>query len=298
MLAFPPLLHAGQPDPTGWLHSDWHIEPTVVAGVLALAALYLWQTGEAKRRVRGAADHPISGKQRAFFLFGCLTLAIALNPPLDDWSDHYLVSAHMFQHLLLMFLVAPLLLAGMPGWLVARALRSRWLERPMYVLTRPVVAIGVANAVIVVWHLPFAYDAAVRHEPVHIVQHLMFIGAAIIAWWPVLGSMPSWPKLAPPLQALYLFGMSIPGGIVGAFITLAQPGLYTAYVGAPRIWGISLDTDQQVAGLMMWVLTSVIYLVWITAIFLTWASREEAADRGERSRRSDPSTPSAIPGVR
>jgi cytochrome c oxidase assembly factor CtaG len=168
----------------------------------------------------------------------------------------------------------------------------------LYFVTRPVAAIVVANAIVVVWHLPFAYDAAIRHEPIHIAQHLMFLAAATIAWWPVLGSMPSWPKLVPPLQALYLFAFSIPGGIVGAFITLAEPGLYTAYVGAPRIWGISLETDQQVAGLMMWVLTSVIYLAWITVIFLTWASREEAADRGERPRRGDSSTPSVLPGVR
>jgi cytochrome c oxidase assembly factor CtaG len=80
------------------------------------------------------------------------------------------------------------------------------------------------------------------------------------------------------LQCLYLFLMTIPGGIIGAFVTLAAPGVYGFYDNVPRLWGIDLATDQELAGLMMWVGAGLVYLVWITVIFFQWASREEAKE--------------------
>jgi cytochrome c oxidase assembly factor CtaG len=99
--------------------------------------------------------------------------------------------------------------------------------------------------------------------------------AAFFLWWPVMSRSPELPGLPALLACLFLFLDTIPGGIVGAFITLAAPGLYTVYPDAPRIWGISLKTDQQIAGLTMWVVTGLIYLGWITVIFFRWAADEE-----------------------
>jgi cytochrome c oxidase assembly factor CtaG len=137
----------------------------------------------------------------------------------------------------------------------------------------------ISNLIIVIWHMPFAYDAALRQEPVHIIEHMSFLLAAFLLWWPVLGKNPEWPSLAPLPSCLYLFLQGIPGSIVGAFITFASPGLYAVYPDAPRIWGLSLATDQQLAGLLMWVLNGLIYLGWITIIFLRWAANEERNDR-------------------
>jgi cytochrome c oxidase assembly factor CtaG len=123
--------------------------------------------------------------------------------------------------------------------------------------------------------MPFAYDEMLTHLPLHIAAHLSFIVAAFFIWWPVMSRSPELPGLPPLLACLYLFLSTIPGMIVGAFITLAEPGLYTVYPGAPRIWGISLRADQQIAGLTMWVVTGLIYLGWITVIFFRWAADEE-----------------------
>ncbi|MGI8476383.1 MAG: cytochrome c oxidase assembly protein [Thermomicrobiales bacterium] len=273
-----PLLHAAGPMPTGWLHSDWRPEPTVVVGVVALAAAYTYLTGPRNRDGAGERIHPVSAWQRTAFLLGAFTLFVSLGPPLDDWSDAFLMTAHMSQHFLLMFVVAPLLMIGTPGWLAERLLAPRWLARPAYALTRALPALVLSNIVIALWHTPFAYDGALRHEPVHVVQHLSFLAAAVILWWPIVGPMPSWPKPAPPLQCLYLFAQTIPGGIIGAFLTLSAPGVYEHYRTVPRIWGISLANDQQIAGLMMWVLTGVIYLLVLTTVFLSWAGREERKD--------------------
>jgi putative membrane protein len=290
-----PLLHAGGADPTGWLWSDWNVEPTIAVGLLVVAAGYLWLTrrkAEGGRR-KGDANiapvgdfHPPSAvrlppRQRAAFLAGLATLFIALGPPLDDWSDHYLLTAHMVQHLLLTLLAAPLLLVGIPGWMLEPLTRNRVTNAIGYWLTRPVIAYAVANAVFVLWHVPLLYEAALRTQPIHVLEHVTLLGGAILAWWPIAGPLPQWPRLPLPLHSLYFFAMTLPGGLVGAFITFAEPGLYAPYDTAPRIFGIDLQTDQHLAGLLMWVAVSAIYLLLITVSFFRWASREEAAERAQ-----------------
>lgn len=288
-----PVLHSGVP-PTGWLHSGWRPEPTVVLGTFLLAALYVLWTGPLNRRRPGSEDRPVTGRQTTYFLAGCLAYLLALSPPLDDWSDYYLLTAHMFQHMVLIFVVAPLLLAGTPGWVLQPLADNRYINKIGYTLTRPIVAAILSTVIIVVWHLPGPYDTALQHEPIHIAQHMSFLVAGLLAWWPVLGPLPAWPRIeSPPLRCLFLFLYSLPAGLVGAFITMSAPGFYPFYDNVPRIFGISLEMDQQLAGLMMWVGGSTIYLLWVTVIFLTWASGEEAADR--EPRQPQPAIPS--PGV-
>ena len=134
-----PLLHAGSPEPTGWLHSNWRPEPSVVIGVLALIGLYVIWTGSRNQDQSGRQINPVSAGQRLAFITGALTIGVALGPPLDDWSDHYLLTAHMAQHLLLMMVAVPLLIGGTPGWLVSKLLNRGPIRPIMYALTRPVV---------------------------------------------------------------------------------------------------------------------------------------------------------------
>ncbi|MBA2595692.1 MAG: cytochrome c oxidase assembly protein [Chloroflexia bacterium] len=271
LFRFPPL-HAGGVDPTGWLWSDWNVEPTIAIGLLALVSGYLFVT----RRMT-------VGSQKASFIAGAVVLFVALGPPLDDWSDHYLLLAHMAQHLLLVMLAAPLLLYGTPAWLLEPLTRNRVTDRIGYWLTRPVVAFGLANAVFVLWHVPVLYEMALRSQPIHVLEHGTMLATALLAWWPILGPLPRWPRLALPLHSLYFFAMTVPGSAIGAFITFADPGLYQPYDTAQRIFGIDLATDQQLAGLLMWVAVSAIYLLLITFSFFRWASREEAADKAQET---------------
>lgn len=294
------LLHAGGIDPTGWLWSDWNVEPTIGIGLLALVAGYLFLTRAAatgatvlpSRLPSPPALSPVepggralvssretTNRQKAAFIAGLITLFVALGPPLDDWSDHYLLTAHMIQHMLLVLLAAPLLLSGTPAWLLEPLTRNRWTNAIGYWLTRPLLAFALANLVFVLWHVPVLYETALSSQPVHVLEHVTLLGTALLAWWPILGPLPQWPRLPMALQSIYLFAMTIPSSGVGAFITFADPGLYAPYDTAPRIFGIDLATDQQVAGLFMWVAVSAIYLVLITVVFFRWAAREEAAER-------------------
>lgn len=273
----PPLLHG---DP--WLlraplWTNWQIDPTVLLGVFALAAGYILAVGPLNERRPGAAERQVSRRQRIAFLSGCAALLLALGPPLEDWTG-LLVSAHMAQHLILMFVVPPLLLYGTPAWLLRPVLRWPLVARTGYILTRPIVAYALSSLVVILWHLPALYEASLRSEPVHIVQHQLFLVTALLVWWPLLGPLPEWPRPSPLVQCVLLVALTFPGAIVGSFLTLGEPGYYPYYTTVPRMWGLDLATDQQIAGLAMWVGGSVIYLLLITIVFFRWAAREEASD--------------------
>ncbi len=267
--------------------TNWVLDASVVVGVFALAAWYIWVVGPLNRRSPGAERRPISVRQRASFLAGCLALLLALGPPIEDWAG-LLLTAHMVQHVILTLVVPPLLIYGTPGWLLRPLLRWRGVERAGYVLTRPVVALFLSGFTFVIWHVPDLYNLALLNEPVHILQHLTYLATSILLWWPILGNLPEWPRLHPLPMCLYLFAQTLPGGIVGAFITMADPPLYGYYATVPRAWGIDLARDQQAAGLMMWLGVNTVYFLLITIVFLTWATREEAKDRDQPTTTSRP----------
>jgi cytochrome c oxidase assembly factor CtaG len=241
---------------------------------------YVARTGPLNRRRPDAASRVTTSRQRAWFIAGLATILVALGPPLDDWADHFSLLAHMVQHLLLMLLAAPLLMLGTPSWLLrSLLLRRRSVAWAAQQLTRPVVAFGLSSAILVIWHVPALYDAALANTMVHAVEHLSLLAGAVLMWWPLVAPLPEWPRLSPPLQCLYLFALTIPSGIVGSFITLSEPGLYKFYVTAPRALGLGLEADQELAGILMWLGGSTIFLLLMTVIFFRWAGREEAAER-------------------
>lgn len=261
----------------GPLWTNWQIDPTVLLGVFALAAAYTLAVGPLNQRRLDAAHRPVSRGQRVSFLAGCAVLLVALGPPIEDWAG-LLISGHMAQHLLLMFLAPPLLLYGIPPWLLEPLRRWPVVDRAGYLLTRAAVAFALASAVIVAWHLPPLYEASLRSQPLHVVQHQLFLVTAVLVWWPLLGPLPAWPRSSPLVQCALLFALTFPGAVVGSFLTLGEPGFYPTYATVPRMWGVDLATDQQLAGLMMWVGGGAIYLLLITFVFFRWAGREEARD--------------------
>ena len=259
-----PLLHAGVS--LGWTRFTVH--PSTVIGLALLAALYTWRA-----RRRTVRDSRLGWTKPALFATGILTMFLALNGWLHDLSDAYLFSAHMVQHLLLAFAVAPLLIMGTPGWMLRPVLQWPGVAAAARWLTRPVRAFAIFNIVVAVWHLPVMYNLALLHHPVHIVQHLMFIAAAIVMWWPVLSPIAELPRIAYPAQMLYLFLMSIPMSIISVYIAYADSMLFPAYAAAPRLWGISPMQDQLIGGLIMWIPGGLYFFTVISIIFFRWQQR-------------------------
>ena len=129
------------------------------------------------------------------------------------------------------------------------------------------------------WHLPPLYNYALAHHPVHIVQHLMFLAASVLMWWPVLSPLPELPRLNYPGQMLYLFLLSIPMAIVSVYIAYADAVLYPLYASAPRIWGITPMNDQLIGGLIMWIPGGLFFYTIISVVFFRWQQRDGVESR-------------------
>jgi putative membrane protein len=260
----------------------WSLHPTVIIGVVLLAALYFWGIGPARRR--HGLGPPAPAWRVLCFTLGLVVLLVSLNGPIHDLSDSYLFSVHMAQHLLLTMVLPPLLIAGTPAWLVERAVGFRGGRAVAKVLTHPVFAGVFFSITLLVWHTVGAYDLMMRSHNVHIATHLLFIGAAVLLWWPVTSPVPSLPALPPPLGMLYLFLVQIPMQLLGAIITFADDPLYPWYAAAPRTWGLSVLDDQKVGGLLMWVPGNLWIWGAMSVLFFRWAALERKAStvNGER----------------
>jgi putative membrane protein len=261
----------GGPPPLGaegfdWL--AWNVDPAVALGLAALGGAY----AAACLRRRDSARGPRLEARRAAAFAGALgVLFVSLTGPLHDLSDYYLFSAHMLQHLLLAFAMPPLLLYGVPGWMVRpllpRGRLAAWARR----LTRPSGAFFVFNAVLVAWHLPPLYNLAMEVHPVHVVQHLMLMAVSVVLWWPLMSPVAELPRAPYPIQLLYLFVVGMPMIGVSIFITMADSVLYPYYAAAPRVWEwLTPRDDQHLGGLIMWIPGGLVFLVAVSVVFFRW----------------------------
>ena len=258
----------GAAPPLSWTTGSIHPEVVLAAGVVAAAWAGAWY-------VRGT--RPPAG-QAVRFAGGLLALLLALNGPLHDLSDWYLFSAHMVQHLVLTLVVPPLLLTGVPAFMLDALLRPCLARRGpgavVRTLTRPLPAFTAYAVAVVGWHLPGPYNSALEIHGWHVVEHLALLGTAILGWWPI--ASPS--RLAPPLpyaaQLLYLFVFGMPMTVVAAMITGAERVLYPFYEAAPRIVDLTPLADQRLGGVIMWVPSGLIPLAAFTIVFFRWVAAE------------------------
>jgi putative membrane protein len=250
----------------------WSIHPSTVLGIAALGALYIWASKRLER-------WPTPGQQILFFS-GLLVMFASLNGPIHDLSDDYLFSAHMVQHLLLTLALPPLLLAGVPGWMLRPVLSRPRVAPITRFLTRAPICFVVFNVVIAGWHLPQFYNAAMANHNLHILEHLMFMAAAVLMWWPLLSQLPEFPRLAYPGQMLYSFLLSIPMSIVAIYIAMADHVLYPAYSATPRVLSLTPLEDQLLGALIMWIPGGLIFTIIMTVVFFKWNARGEDSTAG------------------
>lgn len=249
--------------------TEFTVHPSTVVGLAGLGALYHWR---ARQAPHGTVTP--TTEQRACFFGALLLIFLSLNGWLHDLSDYYLFSAHMVQHLVLTLVAPPLLILGTPGWMLRPALgwpvigpTARW-------ITTAARCFVIFNVVLAVWHLPPVYGLAMANHSVHIIQHLCFMIAATLMWWPILSPLPELPRLSYPAQMLYLFLLTIPMSLIAICIGYADSILYPAYSSAPRIWGITPMQDQLIGALIMWIPGGLFFFVIISVVFFRWQQRE------------------------
>jgi len=258
---------------TPWSIADWSFEPGVVIALVSMSAAY----GIGLRRFRPRTlwdEQVVAAREVIAFGSGVFLLVVALISPLDTLSG-YMFSAHMMQHMLLLYIVPPLLLVGLPAWLLRPALQVRGVKKSLELLTGPIPAIILFNGVLIVWHMPGAWDAALLNPSVHALEHICMLGAGLVAWWPIFSPLPEVPRMSYPAQMLYLFIQSLVPAIVGAFMTFSSIVIYPVYVETPKIWGLTPLVDQQIAGLLMKMLGTLFLWILVTVRFFQWFNHEE-----------------------
>jgi cytochrome c oxidase assembly factor CtaG len=269
------------------LLTQWNWEPSVVLGILLTGGAYTYAIGPLRRRHGWLAP---SRAQIAWFMAAEAVLVFSLLSPLDAISDQYLFNAHMVQHLLLATLWPPMVLLGLTPWMVRPIFRARALAPLVSFLTYPTVAIVLFNVDVYLWHIPAMYDATLRNENVHILEHLTFMFFGLINWWPLLSPLRE-QRLSYPFQILYLFLDGMFMMVLGIVFTFSPVVFYSAYSSAPRLWGLSALTDQQIGGLVMWYPGNLPYAVLLAIAFYRWF------DGGEPSRPTDLAPPPQSPTI-
>ena len=225
------------------------------------------------------------------FAGGLAALWIAVSSPLDAFSS-LLLSAHMVQHLLLMSVAPPLILLSAPLLPLLRGLPRRivrdgmgpflvWpaLRRAGQALTNPLSCWIVMAITLTVWHVPAAFDLALRSFGWHKVEHACFFGASFLFWWPVVcpfPSKPQWPQWSIPV---YLLAADVMNTALSAFLTFSDHVFYRPYLDAPRLFGTTALSDQACAGLIMWVPGSLVFLIPATFITIQYLSRSDSLIR-------------------
>ena len=265
--------------PDFWL-TQWNLEPSILIGTALITGLYLYAIGPLRKRQ--FPNEQIMTGQTFAFLSGVLIMFLALVSPLDELGDSYLFSAHMVQHLCLTILGPPLLLLGTPEWMVKPVLQNKVIFKVAKVLTYPVVAFVLYNADFWLWHAPPLYNATLENQTIHILEHLTFIVFGLLYWWPIFSPSKDLPRLTFGGQIFYLFVSGMPSVLLGAGLTFSPP-LYAPYIAAPRIWGISAATDQQLGGLIMWVPVSIFYIVIMSVLFIRWMLQQEAEQQAKEA---------------
>ncbi len=271
----------------------WNGDPLVVLGITAGVLLYLRGASRASRW-REDWRPPLGA-------LGFVALALALLSPLDALANT-LASAHMIQHIALILVAAPLLVAGgasatmmrglspSVGRAVRRAARRSRIDSVVHTLRRPVPAWVLHAGALWLWHSASLYEAALRSHALHGLEHLTFIATALLFWSAVLSPRAS-RRVSRGAALLLVFTMALQGVLLSALLTFAPTPWYDTYAATTQAWGLTPLVDQQLAGVAMWVPGGLIYLGIALALLAGWFRESGAAPReplGDAATRSAP----------
>ena len=262
--------------------SKWDLSLLVIVPLLLTGALYaagLWRVWRKAGVGRG-----ISGWAAASFAAGWLTLVVALVSPVA-WISEILFSVHMTQHTLLLLVAAPLLTFGQPvlAWMwalddhtresVARACRRPRMLVAWRAATAPLAVFLVQAVALWIWHVPAWYQAALRHDSIHALEHLSFVVSGSLFWWAMVHGR--YGRNGYGLAVLYVFLTGLHSGALGALFAVSPSVWYPDYAAQARVWHVDALQDQQLAGLLMWIPAAVIFIVFALALLAAWLGEAE-----------------------
>lgn len=250
----------------------WHPDPGVIEGLVALTVLYLLAMGPARRYLEPEAVFP--RWRQACFHLGTLLTFLAVASPLDELSEKYLFSAHMVQHVILIYPVPVLWLFGTPPWMVKPFLEMDWSAPVLRFFTRPPVALLTFNLVFYAWHIPGLYEWALRDSKIHFLEHASFMAVALLQWWPLINPVQIGPRFHPAGQLLYLLAGAILQFPLFFLLAFMNRCFYPTYIAAPRICFMTAIVDQQSGAILMKLAAMFVMFVSLIVVFGRWYYQE------------------------
>lgn len=253
-----------------------HIDVLILVG--AMVGAYLLAIHRLGPTLAPEGAPVVTRRQGWQFGTGAVLMLVFAFWPIHDIAEDYLFSVHMVQHTVFSLVMTALLLLGTPAWLLS------WIIRPvlpvMRKLTRPIPATLLFNGFIAISHAKFWVNYTVTHELGHFGAHLLLVFVSAVMWLPVVHRLPGLPSMSHPVKMGYLFLQSVLPNVPTAFLVFAETGVYSWYVAAPRLFGISAIDDQQIAGAVMKVGGTMIIWSTIVVMFFRWYQESER-DKGD-----------------
>lgn len=255
----------------------WHTEPLLLGGILLFAWIYATCVYVFRPRIASDATPKIG--QTLWFYAGLLTFYIAVGSPIDAIGENYLFWVHMFQHILLMYVCPPMLIMGIPAWLIDNSFgRYRFSAWCFRWFVHPVVSGAGFTIIFSAWHVPDLYEWALQDKSVHIIEHLSVFLPSLGVWWCFMSPSKKFPQLAGGLQMLFIFALMIGQLPVFAFLVFANQVYYPTYFYAPRIMALTAMEDQVMGGVVMKLANLIVSVVIFGKGFYHLARDSEAID--------------------
>ena len=253
----------------------WSFSPGVLIGAAIVTGVYVrrWRQVRLGMSPRRAVEAPVW--RLCSFIASVAVALIALISPVDALADQ-LFFGHMIQHMLLLDVVPILAILGLTKVIlrpVTRAVHD--LERRAGPLAHPAFAVLLYVTAIWAWHIPAAYDFAVTHPTVHVLEHISFVLAGSLYWWHLLSPIRARMRLGGMGPVAYMGSTKLFVGALGMGLAFAPVALYPYYVHHARVWGISALEDQSIAGIIMAVEQSLVMGIALVVLFVKMLSESE-----------------------
>jgi len=210
-------------------------------------------------------DQTLSRKNLIAFIGAIGLLWVSTDWPMHDISEEYLYSVHMFQHMVLAYFVPPLVLLAIPEWLFRAVIGEGKAYRFVKRLSKPIVAGLLFNVVVMITHIPGLVNRSAESSPLHYAMHILVVSTALCMWSPICSPAKEF-HIGYAGKTIYLFLMSVVPTVPAAWLTFAEDSVYKHYDIPIRVWGLSTETDQQLAGAVM--KTGGSLFLWAIVIFI------------------------------
>lgn len=259
--------------PTIAAAGGWTLDPLQFAPPLLLAFCYGFRAREL-----GTRGRQVDRWRQLAFYSGVAVLVLAVTSPVDTIGEERLFWVHMVQHLMLGDIAPLLIVLGLSGPLLRPLLAARPIQRLRF-LAHPLVALPLWTANLFLWHLPVLYEAALRHDAVHALEHALFFTTGALMWSAVVEPLPGpvWFGTGP--RAIYVLAVRTLQALLANVFIWSGHVFYPLYASGERIEAVSPSTDQTIGGSIMFVEGAIVTLVVFAWLFLRWTREAELRQR-------------------